>query len=313
MTSLEDKALIEAKKAKNKRWLSILAAALVFILIGCLIWVVAKVNAIDETLGQQNPTTTSSATDFSDEALSPTITTTLPQSVTSGTSDETAVPSGVTTTTSYNNENTTAEAVIITTTSKGNTTSPSSATTATTKPIITTTTTKITTTSYPVFSTTTTEAPIVIEYEYRDATAAECFPSGYGPGTLSSPMVVITGVKTISPTGIYIVPEYIDGKKVGAIMQEAFCNPYISLTVKSVILPSTVRSIWPTAFRDCYNMTDLYTPAPKIHIYENAFAAVSNRTGTLTIHCAYDCITYDYYLYRNIAHKYGALYEEWNG
>lgn len=307
MTSLEEKALITTKKKKNKWWLYILAAIFVLALIGCLVWVIAKINNFDKTMGPSY-TTVSSSTHHADDNVPTFATTTSNQSGLSSTLDQTP-PS----TKESTNEET------ITTTIKddhiptSSTTSGTSTTTTNATTAKTTTTTKITTTSYPVFSTTTTKAPIVIEYEYRDATAAECFPSGYGPGSLSSPTVVITGIKTISPTGIYVVPEYIDGKKVGAIMQEAFCNPYVCLTVKTVILPSTVRSIWPTAFRDCYNMTDLYTTAPKIHIYEGAFANVSNRTGTLTIHCAYDCITYDYYLYRNIAYKYDALYEEWNG
>ena len=96
-------------------------------------------------------------------------------------------------------------------------------------------------------------------------------------------------------------------------MPNAFCDAAISSTVKKVVVPSTVKTIWQNAFSDCYNLTDIYLRGTTINIFETAFADVSNRTGTLTIHCARDCKTFAFYYYRNIVGKYGAIYQEWNG
>ena len=70
--------------------------------------------------------------------------------------------------------------------------------------------------------------------------------------------VVITGVKTAATDGKYVIPETLDGKKVIAIMALAFCDNNISNTVKTVFVPSTVKTIWNNAFATCYNLTDIY-------------------------------------------------------
>ncbi len=125
--------------------------------------------------------------------------------------------------------------------------------------------------------------------------------------------IVITKVNYKEESGNYVIPDKIDGKKVAAIMPFAFSDPSISSTVKSVTLPSTVRTIWNNAFKDCFNLTDLYIKSAVIGIYEDAFPDSSIRNGKLTIYCKRDCRDFDFYYYRNIANKYGAAYEEWNG
>lgn len=150
-------------------------------------------------------------------------------------------------------------------------------------------------------------------YTYRDATAEDCYIKGNAPAQPIEDFIVITGVASVSSDGVYDIPEIIDGKKVGAIMPMAFCDPDISSTVKTVIVPATVKTIWQNAFSDCYNLTDIYLRGNLIDIFENAFAPLSVRTSTLTIHCSPGCTTYTFYHYRNIVQNYDAVYQEWGG
>ena len=125
--------------------------------------------------------------------------------------------------------------------------------------------------------------------------------------------VVITGVKTVSANGEYKIPDTIDGKKVVAIMGLAFCDEGISSTVKKVIVPSTVKTIWNNAFANCYNLTDIYFCGNSIYTESNAFPETPKRNGTLTIHCSANCSDRNYRYYKNGASYYDAEYEEWNG
>ena len=150
-------------------------------------------------------------------------------------------------------------------------------------------------------------------YTYRDATAEDCYTEGNIPAQPIEDVIVITGVATAESDGIYNIPETIDGKRVGAIMPSAFCDAAIKDTVKAVVVPSTVRTIWQKAFSECYNLTDIYLRGSYIDIFENAFADQSMRTAQLTIHCSNDCKTLDHYYYRNIAENYAALYKKWDG
>ncbi|MGN0172287.1 MAG: hypothetical protein ACI39E_05860 [Acutalibacteraceae bacterium] len=152
-----------------------------------------------------------------------------------------------------------------------------------------------------------------VTYTYREATVDDCYPPGKGSMYVSDNIVVITGVVNPAPDGVYTIPETIDGNKVAAIMPSAFCDANISQTVRTVILPATVRTVWSDAFGDCCNLTDIYIKSLVIGIYEDAFPELPERTEALTIHCAKDCRNFDFYYYRNIASDYGAVYEEWNG
>lgn len=150
-------------------------------------------------------------------------------------------------------------------------------------------------------------------YIYRDAVAADCYTPTNIPAQPISDVIVITGVRTPASDGVYNIPETIDGKRVGAIMPNAFCDSAISATVKKVVIPTTVKTIWKNAFSNCHNLTDIYLFGKTIDIIEEAFANVSDRNGSLKIHCAYDCKTFAFYYYRNIADRYHATYHEWNG
>ena len=153
--------------------------------------------------------------------------------------------------------------------------------------------------------------PITPVFEYITGTNENVYPAGEGMLYQLENIIVITKVKYTEPSGSYVIPETIDGKKVGAIMPSAFSE--ISNNVKSVTLPSTVRTIWNDAFKDCYNLKDLYIKSSVICIEAGAFPEKEKRNYTLTIHCKKDCRNFDYYYYRNIAENYDANYQEWNG
>ena len=146
-------------------------------------------------------------------------------------------------------------------------------------------------------------------YLYRDATYGDDF-------SVSADLenaVVITGVSKASSTGEYVIPSTLNGKRVVAIMGLAFCDEAISSTVKKVVVPASVKTIWANAFHNCYNLTDIYFRGNAIYVETNAFAQKSKRTGTLTIHCSGSCSDRAYRYYKNSASSYDALYEEWNG
>ena len=126
--------------------------------------------------------------------------------------------------------------------------------------------------------------------------------------------VVITGVATPASDGIYRVPATIDGKRVITIQSDAFCAANVKNTVKQVYLPASVRTVKDRAFNACVNLTDIYFSATSIYVSDLAFAPKEQRSGTLTIHCAYACGNRDLRYYRNIADDYyDAVFEEWNG
>lgn len=126
--------------------------------------------------------------------------------------------------------------------------------------------------------------------------------------------IVLTGIQTPAIDGIYHIPSTIDGKTVIAIEASAFYNSGHALTVKKIYIPSTLRTVWGSAFVGCYNLTDVYLYGKSIYIDPWAFPSVDKRNGTLTIHCSSDCSNRDFRYYKNIASSYfDAEYVEWNG
>ena len=282
MTPLEEKQVILAPKVTNKRWLYITAAVfLLVLLIAGVWWKMDGQNSKNQPITPESESERGSSTDTT--ANAPTKTTVFTPDTTDRTGSQTVAgrPAGPITT----------------------------ATTARTP----TTVTALRQTAGPVSVTPTTSSPVTVTYTYREGTVADCYPAGHEPFQAPQDVIVITGVNTVSPNGVYDIPETINGKKVAAIMPSAFGDPLISGTVRSVFLPAGVRMVWGDAFKNCYNLTDLYIRSAAIDIEETAFPATANRTGTLTIHCAADCRDLDYYYYRNIASRYGAQYKEWNG
>lgn len=148
-----------------------------------------------------------------------------------------------------------------------------------------------------------------VTYTYRAAKYGDDYSVSYPTDNC----VVVTGITSKSSDGTYTIPETLDGKKVIAIMCGAFSGDNIHDSVKRVIVPATVKTIWNGSFSLCRNMTDIYYCGSSIFTESAAFADKSIRTGTLTIHCSYDCSDRNYRYYRNTASDYGALFAEWNG
>jgi len=152
----------------------------------------------------------------------------------------------------------------------------------------------------PTQQTTEPEAPKnEVEYTYRDALAGDDFSAGYQNAGND---IVITGIAHPAADGVYDIPSYIDGKKVIAIVANAFSGS----NAKVVYVPETVKTIWNYAFSGC-DLTDIYFRGNAIYTESKAFS------GGITIHCAASCSNRDFRYYKNCAADYGATWEEWNG
>ncbi len=153
--------------------------------------------------------------------------------------------------------------------------------------------------------------PAAATYLYRDAKYGV---DDYHVTANVDHCVVITGVATPAADGIYRLPETLGGKKVIAISGLAFSDAAIRDGVKAVYIPAGIRSVWGAAFSGCVNLTNVYFYGTSIYVDFQAFPPKEQRSGTLTIHCAYDCNNRDFRYYRNIAQSYyDAVYKEWNG
>ncbi|MBR3971631.1 MAG: hypothetical protein IKJ83_01910 [Ruminococcus sp.] len=156
--------------------------------------------------------------------------------------------------------------------------------------------------STPIFNNTT--------FTYRQAKYGDDFYVHY---PITDNDIVITGVKSPAPDGKYIIPSTIDGKNVLAVTALAFSDESIAKTVKQVVVPSNIKTIWNDAFAGCFNMTDIYLWGNSIYIESGAFVDASKRNGTLTIHCSADCQDRNLRYYKSSASYYKAEYKEWNG
>lgn len=323
MTSLEEKQEIAIPKEKNKRWLVVLVAVLVFVIVVFSICLALRKDSPNNTsngassesqtlLENDSNTSTNDTNTIIDDSAQDNDLIAGSQSALSGengvnqNSPQSNTPANNTNannnpsanpiTGPTNSQNTTTESTgsVIPTTGNGGSTTPSDE-------------------QENINNTPSTPTPdtsvTVATYVYRDAKYGDDF-------SVSADLddcVVIIGVSTVSSNGEYIIPETLGGKKVVAIMGLAFSDANIKDTVKKVVVPASVKTIWGNAFANCYNLTDIYFRGQSIYVEENAFAAKTNRTGTLTIHCSYNCSDRNLRYYRNSASNYNALYEEWDG
>ena len=298
MTSLEEKQEIAISKGKNKRRLVVLAAVLVFVIVVFSICLALRKGSPNNTsngassesqtlLENDSNTSTNDANTIVDDSAQDNDLTAGSQAALSG-------ENGV-------NQNSTQSNPPANNANANN--NPS------TNPTTGPTNSGSTTDSTAPDNSTATQP----KYSYIEATIENTYPTGYGTVYAPENAIVITKVNYKEKSGNYVIPDSIDGKRVGAIMPFAFCDASISPTVKSVTLPQSVKTIWSNAFRDCYNLTDIYIKSGTIGIYTDAFPETSKRANTLTIHCAKDCRNFDFYYYRNIAGDYDANYEEWDG
>ena len=314
MTSLEEKQEIAIPKEKNKRWLVVLAAVLVFVIVVFSIGLALRKDSPDDTSNGASPesqtllendsnASTNDTNTIVDDSAQNNDLIAGSQSALSGENgvNQNSTQSNSPTNNANANNNSSANPTTGPTNSGSTTTGNASSDTATS-------------TDSPANSTTPDNSTATQpKYSYIEATIENAYPTGYGTVYAPENAIVITKVNYKEESGNYVIPDTIDGKRVGAIMPFAFCDASISPTVKSVTLPQTVKTIWSNAFRDCYNLTDVYIKSGTIGIYTDAFPETSKRTNTLTIHCAKDCRNFDFYYYRNIAGNYDANYEEWDG
>ena len=318
MTSFEEKQTIENKEENNKRWLIIIAAVLVLVLIVACIFLFSQKEApTNGEIDTSSNASISSGLDTSDDNAS---SSGQQSSELQGNETSTPTSNNQAQSSSKNEGNTTNNSSGNTTTTNSSTSSGSqnSNTNNTTNSSSNSTSTNSTSSSNKTessntsSSTSTTATPsqtTTVTYIYRDAKYGDDFSVS---ANLEN-AVVITEVKNASSDGKYIIPETIDGKKVVAITALAFCDGSISSTVKTVIVPSSVKTIWNNAFANCYNLTDIYFKGNAIYTESNAFPEKSKRNGTLTIHCSANCSDRNYRYYKNSASNYDAEYEEWNG
>ncbi len=145
----------------------------------------------------------------------------------------------------------------------------------------------------------TTAPPATSAFTYRAARAGDDFSANYQN---SGSDIVITGISRPSADGVYDIPSYIDGKKVIAIVANAFSGS----NARVVYVPATVKTIWNYAFAGC-GLTDIYFRGNAIYTENLAFS------GGITIHCSATCSDRNYRYYKNSAANYGAVWQEWNG
>lgn len=284
MTSFEEKQTIETPKENNKRWLYIIAAVLVFALVFLSIFLfIPKENRSNGS--NDNSSNTSISSDLDISADNGTTSREQQNSESESGNSQNNTTTNNTTTNNISANNATAGFSSSSNKTENYKSDNSSATTTT--PSVTTT----------------------VTYSYRNAKYGDDF----SVSTNLENCVVITGVKTASANGEYKIPDTIDGKKVIAIMALAFCDDSIHNTVKKVIVPSTVKTIWNNAFANCYYLTDIYFCGNSIYTEANAFPESSKRNGTLTIHCSENCSDRNFRYYKNSASNYDAEYAEWNG
>ena len=310
MTPLEEKQVVKSPIDKNKRWRIVVSAVLMFVAVITCIWYGLDKEKNNKTNGNTSAETqtsfetqTSSEPEFTlsnqdkstvtDDSSQGAVSTIDEQTSTTG---DASSPQNTSQSSSQNNSNNSTG-----TSTNTNTNTNTNAGTNDSSP-----------TNAAASSDDKTNSTAA-GYSHVEATVENVYPPGYGIMKAPENAIVITKVNCQEESGIYVIPDTIDGKKVSAIMPSAFCDAFICHTVKSVILPSSVRTIWSDAFKDCYNLKDIYIKSSVIGIYTDAFPETAKRAGSLTIHCAKDCRDFDFYYYRNIADDYDALYEEWNG
>ena len=138
-----------------------------------------------------------------------------------------------------------------------------------------------------------------VAYAYRAAREGDDYNAQYAN---SGSDIVITGISRQFSDGVYDIPAYIDGKKVIAIVANAFSGS----NAKIVYVPATVKTIWNYAFVGC-GLADVYFRGSAIYAESKAFS------GNLTIHCSASCSDRNFRYYKDCAVNYGATWEEWNG
>ena len=311
MKPLNEKEVIPLPKRKKQWWPFALAAVLLIALVAVIMLMPrGNGNLPAESTGEETSstgqTTDSQAGETTDESTQDTQSDSESQGDT--TLEENQNTTGTPSTNQKPNKN-----------QNSNTPTPTESTTPATKPTKPTTPTAPTTpTTTPTTPTTTpqetaqpeettlpenTTAPETqkteVVYTYRAARAGDDFNAQYQN---TGNDIVITGISHPSTDGVYDIPAYIEGRKVIAIVANAFSGS----NVKIVYVPATAKTIWNHAFAGC-GLTDIYFRGNAIYVESNAFGSA------LTIHCSASCSDRNFRYYKNTAASYGATWAEWYG
>ncbi len=140
--------------------------------------------------------------------------------------------------------------------------------------------------------------------------------------------VEIIGIGEKNTSGIYTIPQTIDGKTVVGIGKQAFYNNsalkgitlpdtlryideqafYGACSITTIVIPSGVTSIGNNAFVECDKLAHIYIASSDINIATYAFSNASQRSVTLTIHALSSVINS-----MQAKIMWDAEYEEYNG
>ena len=290
MTSFEEKQTIETPKESNKRWLYIIATVLVLvILVSCFFIFKPK----DKENAARNSTFSSSSinsiftssdnggtassqlqsTESNNDKMSVPTDSSQPSSTDTNSTTNNSSHDTTTSTATTSNTSSTSSENTVTSSSTGSTVSNNSQSSTST---VSSESTNSSVSSNSTVSHVTSSVPDTTpKYTYIEATIINTYPDVSVAMYAPENAIVITKVNYKEESGVYVIPDTVDGKKVAAIMPSAFSDPSISSSVKSVTLPSTVRTIWNDAFEGCFNLTDLYLKSPVVEIFEDSFPETS--------------------------------------
>ncbi len=154
-----------------------------------------------------------------------------------------------------------------------------------------------------------------IKYIYRDAVVGDDW------GSISTEnAITIIGVETVSADGTYVIPDTIDGKRVLAVASNAFSDEKICGTVKKVIVAESIKNIHNYAFKNCFNMTDIYLKSEAVAGSPHYFLPdLEKRKNVITLHASATCHDRNHrtyksiYSYADFTGKPIGIFEEWNG
>ena len=351
MKSLDEKTVLSAATAKKKPlpWILLAFLGLFLAIIIIVLFIVFGKKAPDDKdnslptvnspsiITTEMPTTTATVSAMATNSTKPTANSTSAPTVTPTATVATGTNTSANPTTTYTTKPTatatsitkptvkptavpTTKPTVKPTATPTNSTRPTA--TATTKPTATPTL-KPTATPSAVPTVTPTTLPTATPggaYSYRDAVPSDDF-KGYT--SITDNAVVVTGIIAPDENGVYYVPDIIDGRKVIAVTAEFSANIELATTVKKIVIPSTVRTVWAGSLSNCVNMTDVYLCGTGtehcIEFETKALPDVTLRNFEITFHYDPECCGRDYFFLKigrapstHPDYAYQAKYEEWD-
>ncbi len=133
-----------------------------------------------------------------------------------------------------------------------------------------------------------------IEWSYRPAASSD-YSTSYSSVALSN-AITIDGFNTLSPDGVYKIPETLNGRTVVAISANSTSAKYtfrsgsVKNNVKQVYLPKNLFSVLPNTFSQCANLSDIYYSGEMIYLPITALPHEISKEATF--HCSESCRRY---------------------